>query len=391
MSEHALLSASGASKWLNCTPSARLEETFPNSTTDYALEGTVAHALGELTASYWLGLISEMDFENRRDKLINSESGKKFFDGEMQECINDYAEFILSKLNEEKKTCPDAFAELEVRVDFSRWVPKGFGTSDCVIVSDNVLEIIDLKYGKGHLVSAEENPQMRLYALGSYEYYKDLYDIEKVKMTIFQPRRSGAVSEDEIDITDLLNWAEKTVKPKAKLAFNGEGEFSPSEETCKFCRAKVNCRARCEYNMKLFDDNPFDPALITADEAGELLEKASDIKNWLTDLNTYVESTLLSGLPVKGWKLVEGRSSRKITDEAALVNAMKAAGCEESEYYEKKLLTLTAFEKNFGKKRFAEIAQGLIVKPKGKPTLVNTSDPRPEYKFADEIIKAFDE
>lgn len=390
MSKHALLSASGAARWLRCTPSARLEEKFPNTTSEYALEGTFAHSLAELTTKYWLGDISEMEFEKKRDELAKSTDGQKFYNGEMQECANDYAKLISDKLKETRETCTDAFAELEVKVNFSRWVPDGFGTSDCVIISDDCLEIIDLKYGKGHRVNATNNPQMRLYALGAIEYYGTLYDVKNVKMTIYQPRLSGVQSTDELTVEELLRWAENEVKPKAKQAFAGEGEFAPSEEACKFCRAKSKCKARYEQNLKMFDEAE-DPLLITTEEAGKVLEKAADIKAWLKDLEDLVQSTLLEGKPVAGWKIVAGRSNRVISDETKLVNAFKKAGYNEALLYERKLLTLTQLEKDFGAKHFAEIAGDIIVKPTGKPTLAPESDKRPALQPEMDILNAFDE
>lgn len=386
MPKHALLSASGASRWLACTPSAKLEAQFPNTTSEYAEEGTAAHELSELTARYWLGEISEQDFENRRDELAKG----KYYSAEMQECANDYARLVTEKLKGSKDFCEDAFVELEVRVDFSKYVKGGFGTGDCIIVADNVLEIVDLKYGKGHRVDAVGNPQMRLYAIGALERYGMLYDIETVRMTIFQPRLSGVQSSDEISVAELTEWAEKYVAPRAKLAHKGAGEFAPSEETCKFCRAKAQCRARTEQNLKLFDEAP-DTLLITPDEAGAILEKASDIQAWLSDLEALVSSTLLAGTPVEGWKMVEGRSNRKFADELKVVEAMKAAGYDETLLYERKLLTLTQMEKDFGKKALAEVIGELIIKPQGKPTLAPASDKRPEYKQEEQVLKAFDE
>lgn len=390
MAKHAILSASGAAKWLNCPPSARLEENFPNTTSEYAKEGTLAHSLAEITTHYWLNELSEIDFENQRNELANSEDGQKFYCAEMQEHANDYAKLITDKLNIIKETCEDAFVELEVKVDFSKWVPEGFGTCDCAIITDGQLEIIDLKYGKGHRVEAIGNPQMRLYALGSIEHYKQLYDFDTVRMTIFQPRLSGVQSSDEISVAELLKWAEKTVKPKAKQAFSGKGKFAPSEETCKFCRAKEQCKARYEANLKLFDESP-DPLLITAEEAGKILEKATDIKAWLSDLESLVESTLLKGKAVTGWKIVEGRSNRKYADENAVVAAMVNAGYEEALLYEKKLITLTQMEKDFGKKAVAETLGSLIVKPQGKPTLAPESDKRPAFQPEEAVLAAFDE
>lgn len=386
MAKHALLSASGAHRWLECTPSAKLEEQFPASTSEYASEGTAAHEVAELTARYFLGELSESDFENRRDELAKG----TYYSAEMQECANDYASLVLKKLEGAREICEDAFVELEGKVNFSKYVKDGFGTGDCIIVADKVLEIVDFKYGKGVRVDAEGNPQMRLYALGALLKYNTLFDIETARMTIFQPRLSDLQSSDEITVKELMTWAEKVVKPRAKLAFKGEGEFKPSEEVCKFCRAKAQCKARAEQNLKLFDDSP-DPLLLTPDEAGKILEKAADIQGWLTNLQNLVFSTLLAGTPVAGWKMVEGRSNRRFADELKVVDAMKSAGYDEALLYERKLITLTQMEKDFGKKAVGEVLGELIVKPQGKPTLAPENDKRPAYTPEEQVMAAFDE
>lgn len=385
MAKHALLSASGAHRWLECTPSAQLELQFPQSTSEYAEEGTAAHELCELTARYWLGEISEAEYENQRDELAKG----KYYNAEMQECANDYAKFVAEKTAAARETCEDAFTALEVRVDFSKYVKDGFGTGDCIIVSDNALEIIDFKYGKGVRVEAAGNPQMKLYALGAYLEYNTLFDIDSIRMTIFQPRLSGVQSSDEITVKELLEWAEKYVKPRAKLAYKGEGEFAPSEEVCKFCRAKAQCKARADKNLKLFDEAP-DVLLLTPEDAGKILEQAGDIQSWLADLESLVSSTLLAGQPVEGWKMVEGRSNRRFADELKVVDAMKAAGYDESLLYERKLITLTQMEKDFGKKAIAETLGELIVKPQGKPTLAPAKDKRPEFRPEEQLLAEFD-
>lgn len=385
MAKHALLSASGAHRWLECTPSAQLELQFPQSTSEYAEEGTAAHELCELTARYWLGEISEAEYENQRDELAKG----KYYNAEMQECANDYAKFVAEKTAAARETCEDAFTALEVRVDFSKYVKDGFGTGDCIIVSDNVLEIIDFKYGKGVRVEAAGNPQMKLYTLGAYLEYNTLFDIDSVRMTIFQPRLSGVQSSDEITVKELFEWAEKYVKPRAKLAYKGEGEFAPSEEVCKFCRAKAQCKARADKNLKLFDEAP-DILLLTPEDAGKILEQAGDIQSWLADLESLVSSTLLAGQPVEGWKMVEGRSNRRFADELKVVAAMKSAGYDESLLYERKLITLTQMEKDFGKKAVAETLGELIVKPQGKPTLAPAKDKRPEFRPEEQLLAEFD-
>ena len=387
MSKHALLSASGSSRWLECPPSAHLELQFPKKSSSYADEGTAAHELCELAARYWLEEISEAEYEDRLADLAKGE----YYNAEMQECAVDYGRFISETVKATRENCPDAIVELEVKsLDFSDWAPEGFGTGDCIIVADDLLEIIDFKYGKGVRVEAENNPQMRLYALGAIKLYGELYDIKRVRMSIIQPRINREPSTDEISVTELLDWAENYVKPRAALAFAGEGEFNPSEKTCKFCRAKEQCKARYEQNLALFDEAP-DPLLITVDEAGAVLEKASDIKAWLSDLEKLVMSKLFEGEPVEGWKLVEGRSNRKYTDETKVAEAMKAAGYDEARLYERSLIGITAMEKAFGKKAVGEVLKDLIYKPQGKPTLAPATDKRAEFKPEELVLDAFDD
>ena len=387
MGKHALLSASGSSRWLECTPSAHLELQFPKRSSSYADEGTAAHELCELTARYWLGEISEVDYENKLAKLAKG----KYYTAEMQECAADYGLFISETVKAKRADCPDAIVELEVKnLDFSDWVPKGFGTGDCIIVADDLLEVIDFKYGKGVHVEAKNNPQMRLYALGAIKFYGELYDIKRVRMSIIQPRINRKPSTDEISVTELLDWAENYVKPRAALAFAGEGEFKPSETTCKFCRAKEQCKARYDKNLALFDES-LDTLLITPNEAGAVLEKAADIKAWLKDLENLVMTKLFEGESVKGWKLVEGRSNRTFTDELAVVEAMKNAGYDEALLYKRSLIGITAMEKAFGKKAVSEVLKELIYKPQGKPTLAPAKDKRPEFKPEELILDAFDD
>ncbi len=386
MAEHAFLSASGAHRWLACPPSAKLECQFEASTSTYAAEGTLAHTVAELTTRRALGSLKEAAYKsNLADCALN-----QYYSREMQECADAYAKMIKDRLAKAKKSCKDAIVELETRLDFSEWVPGGFGTGDCVIIAEPTLEIIDFKYGKGHKVNAVNNVQMMLYALGALAAYGDLYEISNIRMTIFQPRISGATDTDEKSVDELLAWAENTVKPRALLASKGEGEFAPSEEACRFCRAKAKCRARTEKNLALFDEAP-NPLLISPSEAGEILKKAKDIETWLKDLNGLVSGALTAGEEVPGWKMVEGRSNRKLADEDKVVAAMKAAGYDEALLYEKKLLTLTQLERDFGKKKIAEVLGGLIVKPKGAPTLAPETDDRPAYQFEAEILAGFDE
>ena len=369
MSNHALLSASGSYRWINCTPSARLEEKFPNKSTPYAEEGTIAHEAAAAVAMHKI-LGAE---------LLISDA----FTDEMIGCAEAYARLIDDRLAAHQT----AFAEFETRLDFSNWVKDGFGTGDCVIVTPDALEIIDYKYGKGVPVSAIGNTQMRLYALGALQRYGTACDVKKIVMTIFQPRLSGVPDSDEISIKELLDWAETVVKPRAALAYAGKGDFNPSEKTCRFCKAKQQCKARANFNLSLFNDNK---EIISANDAGKILEKAGDIKAWLSDLEDLVFSTITNGQKVDGWKIVEGRSIRKISDELKAVEILKANGISEALLYEKKLLSLTQMERDFGKKAVAEMLGDLVVKPEGKPTLAPASDKRPEFQSHEKLLEAFD-
>ena len=384
---HALLSASGAHRWLACTPSARLEEMLEATTSEYAEEGTVAHSLAETVALYWTDQIEEPEYLERLEVI---KKNKWYTEDMLEDCVA-YAKLICEKWNALKEKTGDAVVLLEAQIKYDRWAPGGFGTADCLILADKYLEVIDFKYGKGKRVDAFENPQMRMYTLGAYNTYGLVYDVEHITMTIFQPRISNGLSSDEITIDGILSWGDEYVKPRALLAFEGKGEFAPSSETCKFCRAKATCRARADANLKLFDDAS-DVFLLTIEEAGQLLERASDIESWLKDLEAYVKDSLLEGTSVPGWKLVEGRSNRRFSDPAAVANAMIAAGYSEDKLYKpKELIPLTQMEKDFGKKNVADAIGALIIKPAGKPTIAPESDKRPEYRPKDQIIKAFDE
>ena len=385
--KHAVLSASGSHRWLACTPSAQLETKFPPSTSVYAAEGTEAHSLAELFASYALELIDIRTFERRYEKAKRG----KYFSQEMADCCEAYASFVRERYQNLKAEYGEAYPMLEARIKFDAWVPDGFGTADCLLLADGHMEVIDFKYGKGVRVNAYENTQMRMYTLGAYQTFGLIYDVQDIRMTIFQPRLSNGVSSDAILLEELLEWGEIYVKPRAKLATAGQGDFAPSAETCKFCRAKAVCKARAEENLKLFDDAP-ETFLLTDQEAGELLAKAADIKAWLSDLENYVSERLFTGEKVPGWKLVEGRSVRKYADEAAVVNALKVAGVDEALIYKpRELITLTQLEKDFGKKKIGEILDGLIVKPEGKPTLAPESDKRPAINRVEEIKRQFDD
>lgn len=386
--DHALLSASGAHRWLECTPSALLESELPGTTSVYAEEGTVAHRLAEASARWYTNQITDAEYNGMLDEVKQS----KYYNEEMLEYCDGYGKFVRDKLAEVSEIADEEAAILvETKIDFSAWVPSAFGTADCLILADNYMEVIDFKYGRGSRVEAEGNPQMRLYALGAYQTCGYVYDVENITMTIYQPRIANGITSDTIDLAELIDWAETYVKPRAALAVKGKGEFAPSGEACKFCKAKATCRARAEKNLELFDDAP-DKYLLTVEEAGEILKKASDIESWLSDLKAYVESSLFEGIPVPGWKLVEGKSVRRYADEAKVREALLAAGVEEAILYKpRELVTLTQLEKDVGKKRVAEILGKLIVKPAGKPSLAPESDKRPAVTPAEQLVKQFDD
>lgn len=383
--EHAKLSPSSAHRWLVCTPSAALEAKYPDQGSEYASEGTLAHSLAELETRRLLGQMTHDEHYARHHKITQDRQ----YTQEMQEAADAYAQLVSARLKLRKKKCADAIVDLEQRLDLSAVVPESFGTGDCIIVAEPVLEIIDLKYGKGVKVDAQDNPQLMLYALGALALYDGLYDIKKVVMHIFQPRLSSEPSTAEMTAAALRKWAKQVVAPKAALAFNGEGEYQPDPEACRFCRARGDCRARANQFLELWDENPT-PGLLSRGEQGAILAKAKDMKKWLSDLETAVTGALIGGEAVPGWKMVEGRSVRKITDPDKVIAAFTAAGYDPALLYERKLISLTQMEKDFGKKAVNETIGSLIEKPKGAPTLAPESDKRPAYDFDEDLLAQFD-
>lgn len=375
---HAILSASGSERWLTCTPSAQLEQQFAEETSQYAEEGTLAHALAQLHLEKHLGRITPAAFTKRTSKLAQD----PLYTAEMPEHIATYATVAAERIAEAQTRSKDAIIILEQRLDYSAWVPEGFGTGDLVIIADKTLEVTDFKYGKGVPVSAHENTQMRLYALGALDTYGMLYDIDKVRMTICQPRLDS-VSTDEISVEALLKWGEEFVKPRAQLAIAGEGEFI-SGDHCRFCRAKAQCRARAEANLALARYEFTKPPLLAVEEIAAILKQAEELSAWAGDVQTYaLEQAEKHGVTFPGWKLVEGRSNRKYVDPAKIAEALLAAGFTADDIYEKPaLLGLTAMEKAIGKKTVDALPEGLIIKPPGRPTLVPESDKRPALQSA---------
>lgn len=382
---HALLGPSGAKRWMSCTPSVRLEEQFPDSSSEYADEGTLAHSLAETILRYNNGEISKKAFSTRFNKI----KADPMYNQEMQDYIEDYTQRVWEIANEMKASCPDALILFEQRLDFSEYVPDGFGRGDVVIVADDMINIIDLKYGKGVGVSAEDNPQLRLYGLGAYLEHSMLYDIRKVRMTIIQPRLEN-ISVEELTAEELLDWAEREVQPKAAQAYAGEGEFKVGDH-CWFCKARVTCRARAEYNLELTKLDFVDPALLTDEEIGEVLRRADELDHWVKDVTGFALAEALKGTKYEGWKLVEGTSRRRYTDPARVIQVLLEEGYK-AEDVQKPVEPkgLTDMTKLLGKKLFEELLASLVIKPEGKPTLVPESDKRPELNRVAEARQDFD-
>lgn len=370
---HALLSASSSHRWLNCPPSARLCEGYEDKSSEYAQEGTDAHSLCEHKLKSALGMES-----------ANPTEGLSFYSEEMEQCACDYAAYVMELVAEAKRICKDPAVLIEQRLDFSRFVQEGFGTGDCVIIADGTLYIVDYKHGKGVEVSAVDNPQMMLYALGALELFDGIYDIDTVQMAIFQPRRDN-VSVCVMAKDDLLSWADGELAEKAKLAYDGEGEFACGD-WCRFCKAKAACRKRAEYNLEMAKYDFVMPATLEEAEIAVILARADELAAWAADVKEFALQQALSGVEYEGWKVVEGRSNRRYTDDAAVAEAVKKAGFNP---YEEKLLGITAMTAALGKKRFADIIEkaGLTEKPQGKPALVPESDKRPPMNTAQEDFK----
>lgn len=369
--QHALLSASSAHRWLHCTGSPLLEKEFPDTTSVYAQEGTLAHELCELKLKKYTTVMPKGTYTRAHNKIMKSE----LWQNEMEGTSETYLEYV----KEIMLACEIAPAVLiEKRVDFSRYVPEGFGTADCLILAGDTLHVIDYKHGKGVVVDADHNPQMMLYALGAIDELSLLYRFKSIHMVIVQPRVNN-ISEFTMTADELREWGESVVKPKAEAAISGKGEFEAGD-WCRFCRAKQQCKTRYESNDSLYPElsERHDPRLITLDELGEYLKRGRDMAAWLEDMKEYALSESLAGAEVPGWKAVEGRGSRAFTDTDEAVDTLIKNGIDESVLYERRVLTLAQMEKAVGKKAFGELVGDLVVKNPGKPTLVEESDKRPK-------------
>ena len=359
--KHAILAASASKRWMACPPSARLCAELPDKSSSYALQGTDAH---ELAAYKVLHAIGE-DVNDPTENLT-------FFDQEMDSYTDAYRDFVMEKYMDAKKHCKDPVLLVEQKLDFSEWVPEGYGTGDAVIVADDILHVIDLKFGMGVIVNAEENPQLMCYGLGALSLFDGIYDIQSVRLSIFQPRRDN-ISTYEISKEDLLRWAKDTLSPAAELAFNGGGEFHAGDH-CQFCKLKATCRKRAEYNLEMARYDFEMPSQLSETEISLILPRIDELTAWANDVREYALKQAMAGTEFPGYKLVAGRSVTRYTDENAVAAAVISAGYDP---YEKKLMGITAMKSMLGKDQFNTVLGSLTHKPQGKPTLVPTSDKRP--------------
>ena len=371
MPKHAFLSASSSHRWLACPPSALLCAKEADQSSAYAKQGSDAHELCEYLLLKALG-------HDPPDPTENLD----YYDAEMLSCAEGYRDFVMEQVEEARKLSADTLICVEQRLDYSRWVENGFGTGDCVIVADDLLHVIDYKYGLGVLVSASGedgtgNSQLKCYALGALDTFGDLYDIRRIKLSIYQPRREN-VDTFEMKVEDLLHWADDVLSPIAKLAFTGDGEFCAGDH-CVFCKVKATCRARADYNMELAKYEFEKPAMLNDEEIASILPMIDSLVSWATDIKEFALQQALSGTVYEGYKVVEGRSNRKYSDETAVARIVQEAGYDP---FEKKLLGVTAMQRQLGKKKFQELLGGFLYKPPGKPVLVPTSDSRPEMNTA---------
>lgn len=375
--KHALLGASSSARWLVCTPSARLEAMFPDEQSPYAAEGTIAHDLAESILRHKL--------EGKKAPKLDG------YSAEMVEAVNRYVDICEEKVNEARARSSDAEVMIEAKLDFSRWVPDGFGTGDMIIVADGILEVIDLKYGKGVPVSAIENTQMRLYALGAYDINEFLYDIKSVRMTIVQPRLDS-ISTDEMALEELLDWGEE-IKPIAQRAFRGEGECTPCDY-CNFCKARHTCRALADTCLTAFyKDGGKLNQLLTDREVSEILALKDLITKWIKGVYDFAYEKALAGEKQwPGFKLVEGTSRRTITDPDAAAQTLLDNGYKEKDIFKpRELEGITNLQKVLGKKGVAKYLEAYIDKPEGKPTLVPDSDKRPAINTVETMMNEFDD
>ena len=371
---HARLNASSSHRWMMCPPSVKLSEQFEDKPSPYAEEGTFLHELCELKLHRYLGDMTsdliEQQYAEHRDN--------DFYSDEAESVTDEYVAFCIETIEAVRSSCPDPLIMVEHRLDYSEYVPEGYGTGDLVIVADGVIEVIDFKGGRGVRVEANQNSQLMLYGLGALLEFDPLYDIHTVRMTIVQPRLSNT-STYEITAQELIRWAETEVRPKAMLAYEGAGEFCAGE-WCRFCKARYTCRKRSEYHMRLAEHDFRQPDLLSDEEIADILPVADSLNSWVQDLLAYATQAAVNGKSWPGYKLVAGRTVRKYTSEAEVIKAATEAGY--TDIYKTTLLGVGDLEKRMGRKRFGEVLGKFIIKPAGAPTLVPETDARKPYSDA---------
>ena len=380
---HALLSASGAHRWLRCTPSARLEETLPDRRTSYSAAGTLGHKIAEFKLrKHFIEPIGAQKAAAQMRKFRANEHYSK----ELEAIADEFVEYCKSI---DMLFTSRPYVLVEQQVDFSHIVPEGFGTADFIAVGDDLMVVADLKTGQGKPVPIQGNEQMRLYALGALRAVAGIFPVKRIRMAIIQPKVYDEPQEDEITVEELERWAAEEVAPKAQLAYRGEGEFFVGDH-CGFCRARETCRARIEQFFGAAELMPHKPPIIGWDEVGDVLRKAEGIVSWYNDLKELALTHILDGGDVPGWKAVEGRGSRQYADLDKAFETLKAAGIDEAILYERKPLTVAQLEKALGKKQYRELLEdpGYVVKEPGKPTLAPESDNRPAYSKAAAVFAA---
>ena len=382
---HARLSASGAHKWLNCPMSLWMEDEIPEPESSYAAEGTKAHTLAEITLKYEVLKTMTLEaYTKEREKL-------EPVDAEMQEHVQSFVDYVKERFASARQRTKDAILLSEARLDYSCWAPEGFGTGDVVIIADGYMEIIDLKYGKGVVVYAQDNPQLKLYALGAVSEYEMLYDVDEVYVTIFQPRLDH-ISSQLYTVEELEDWGYNSVIPGAKKALRGEGRCTPGEHCDKgFCRARPICRAYAEQNLSVAKFDYAHPQTLTPSEISSILEHVDQLTRWAKMVKDYALDQMLHGKEIPGFKAVEGRSNRSYSSEKEVLAALIEAGKDPVDFSTTKPLGITEMEKKLGKKTFDELLGGLIIKPAGSPTLVPATDKRPAINSEEAAANDFKE
>ena len=376
---HALLSASGASRWINCPPSARLEEHFPEDrSSDFANEGTLAHEFGDVRLQYTLGFIDM----SRYIELSMAEKKNKLYSPEMDDEVEKYVDYCVDAFHTANRTGTGAEALIEERFDLTEYIEDSFGTGDFNIIADDTLEIIDLKYGKGIRVDAKDNSQLKLYGLGALKKYELSYDIHTIKMTIVQPRLDH-ISSWEISVAELEHWGETVVRPKAKLAYAGEGQQC-SGDWCRWCKCKAQCATFAKQSIEAAkiefqdEEEPKNIQLLTDDQMLEIYAKLTLIQMWIKAVDEHIKKEALAGKKWEGYKLVSGKSDRKWSDEEGVKTKLLEEGFESKQFINTtvKIKGIGDIEKLVGKKEFPTIMGDLVIKPAGAPTLVPNSDKR---------------